>query len=170
MYGPESTADKHILFQSTKKIFFLLIFQISASTNCSNDNVRHKLYTKKPYLGWRSEENLNDGIRNLSNTPNQRLANSLRTSKLSGSLGSGLAVSPWRKETYKEDWYIKDSIKSVSSAIAEFCKAGDVSVSCLEEVPKVKHKNRSRCRDKWKEKPRVVWLESSFVSGNCNEN
>lgn len=106
-------------------------------------------------------------------TPNQRLANSLRKSKLSGSLGSGLSNPPWRKESNigPSDWYIKDSIKSVSCAIAEFCKAGEVlvPVPSREEVAR-RQRSRGRCRGQCEPKPKVIWLESSFVSATNNQN
>jgi hypothetical protein len=134
-------------------------------------NVSSKISFRKPYMGWRSQENINDGEQVLYNTPNQRLANSLRKSKFSGSLGSGL--STWRKESSNRppDWYIKDSIKSVSCAIAEFCRAGDVpaDVPSREEISR-RQRSRGRCRDHSEPKPKIIWLESSFVTATNDQS
>jgi len=140
-------------------------------------------YQQKPYLGWRSQENVSDGKLLYGITPNQRLAHSLKKSKMSGSLGSGLAgdsgCSSWRKESYMReynsgpaDWYIKDSIKSVSCAIAEFCKSGDPPKPSLLTNERLTRRqmSRSRCRDQSDPRPRIIWLESSFVSSTNNVN
>lgn len=133
---------------------------------------------RKPYTGWRSQENISDCHKMHCNTPSQRLAYSLRKSKQTGSLSSIVAEdsSRHRKSHKKEfdapasDWYIQDSIKSVSSAIAEFCNADDVPVlpPTQEELLAKKHRSRGRCRDHNEPKPKIVWLESSFVSAKTN--
>jgi len=131
----------------------------------------HKLSStsalRKPYLGWRSQENISDCH---SNTPSQRLAYSLRKSKQSGSLNSVLVEDSFCQTP--SDWYIQDSIKSVSCAITEFCNAGDVpsAHTSQDDLLAKKQRNRGKCRDHKDLKPKVVWLESSFVSLKDNPN
>ena len=56
---------------------------------------------------------------------------------------------------------LHESIKSVSSAIMEFCKADDVPLPPPDENVRRRH---IRTKDQH-QKSRVVWMESSFVSG-----
>ena len=99
----------------------------------------------KPYLGWRSQENVSSESQRHSggggrNTPNERLAHSLRRSQQSGLdrfgnsnfAGNQNFYGSWQghnrstRDNAPADWFVHDSIRSVSSAIAEFCKADDV--------------------------------------------
>ena len=146
--------------------------------------------TQKPYLGWRSQENVATDGRCGRNTPNERLASSLRRSQQSGldrttpfgSLNSSLAgSSQWRGSGRfsrdgtpgPADWFIHDSIRSVSSAIAEFCKADDVPaapVSAEDKIRRRRGRTRVRGESDYPPKSRIVWLESSFVSSTTNVN
>jgi hypothetical protein len=147
------------------------------SHKTSNHFMTHKLSAvasqRKPYIGWRSQENISQCQDMHCNTPSQRLAYSLRKSKQSGSLNSIVAEdSPRHKNVTKSnDWYIQDSIKSVSSAIAEFCNADDSSTlpTSQEELLAKKHRSRGRCRDHSEPKAKIVWLESSFVSTKTSD-
>ena len=58
---------------------------------------------------------------------------------------------------------LHESIKSVSSAIMEFCKADDVPLPPPDEKARQRH---IRTKDQH-QKSRVVWMESSFVSGKA---
>jgi hypothetical protein len=148
---------------------------------------------QKPYLGWRSQENVatSSDVRGGRNTPNERLASSLRRSQQSGldrtttqfgSLNSSLTgSSQWRGSgRYSRDgtpgpadWFIHDSIRSVSSAIAEFCKADDVPaapISAEDKIRRRRGRTRVRGESDYQPKSRIVWLESSFVSSTTNVN
>jgi len=122
-------------------------------------------------MGWRSQENVSDGRALFGITPSQRLSESLRKSKVSGSLGTGLpeesSHTNSRKESYNCDWYINDSIKSVSFAIAEYCK-----VSCDEKSLSTKERiaRRQVNRNRNGFRPSKVWMESSFLSSAININ
>jgi hypothetical protein len=71
------------------------------------------------------------------------------------------------------EWFVHDSIRSVSSAIAEFCKADDVPLVPLSTEEKVRRRRgRTQVRNEGSHAPksRLVWLESSFVSSTTNVN
>ena len=93
---------------------------------------------QKPYLGWRSQENVTTDSKCGRNTPNERLARSLRRSQQSGldrtspfgSLNSSLAggygqgATSWRGSAGSSfsrsntpgpaDWFVHDSIRYVN--------------------------------------------------------
>ena len=161
---------------------------------------------QKPYLGWRSQDNLLDSkLSNLSNDPAQRLAYTYKHGVLSGrasvagtvghfgvggsrlardggSFGyiDGTARSQSYSRSLPRNCYgshltealphsslqqdqqneLHESIKSVSSAIMEFCKADDVPLPPPDERTKRRQIRTSNQHKSTK----VVWMESSFVS------
>ena len=145
--------------------------------------------TTKPYLGWRSQENVGSDSRcSGRNTPNERLANSLRRSQQSnldrfgqssyGGGGSGGYSAAGHRHSRgatpgPAEWFVHDSIRSVSSAIAEFCKADDVPAAPLSAEEKLRRRRgrtQVRVEPSYGPKSRLVWLESSFVSSTTNVN
>ena len=132
-------------------------------------------------------------IPNLMSKCQHMLAGLDRTSPF-GSLSSSLAggyhgSSVWRgsgRSSFSRDntpgpaeWFVHDSIKSVSCAIAEFCKADDVPALPTSAEDKIRRRRnrttRSRTGDSENQyqqppKSRLVWLESSFVSSTTNVN
>ncbi len=111
-----------------------------------------------------------------------------------GSLSSSLAggypgSSVWRgsgRSSFSRDntpgpaeWFVHDSIKSVSCAIAEFCKADDVPAMPTSAEDKIRRRRNRTTRsqtgyseNQYQQPPksRLVWLESSFVSSTTNVN
>ena len=67
---------------------------------------------------------------------------------------------------HEQQHELHESIKSVSSAIMEFCKADDVPLPPPDNKTKQRH---IRTKDQH-QKSRVVWMESSFVSGKESGN
>ena len=132
----------------------------------------------KPYIGWRSQDNLVSG---RMTTPTERMAYSLRRGNIGGGASSS-SVRSWNQSSSTPTFFqqqsgfghgrprderqsaehqlVHDSIRSVSSAIMEFCKAPDVPLPPPDEDT-LKRRHRSRERQ---QRSRVVWLESSFVS------
>lgn len=143
--------------------------------------------TRRPYLGWRSQDSLHseDPHQRTSRTtskyltPAERLAYSYRHGgrSTSASAGNRYNVVPLHQrhhtglsKGYVSDQYVHDSIKSVSSAIMEFCKAPDVpdnirtpSRSRMRSGGSSSGGNGSRNKE---HRSQIVWLESSFVSAN----
>ena len=133
----------------------------------------------KPYIGWRSQDNLVSG---RMTTPTERMAYSLRRGNLAGGSSTG-SVRSWTQPSSTSSFFhqqhsrftpsqqrsdrlageqqlVHDSIRSVSSAIMEFCNAPDVPLP-PPDVDTLKRRHRSKERQ---QRSRVVWLESSFVS------
>lgn len=130
---------------------------------------------RTPYTGWRSSENLLSSESNNSNsfhysTPSERLMQSMYNKKgdskqryMSMSqdhLDSGSSIRrpgkmPLRNEipTYK----IHDSIRSVTSAIIEYCGNEKSSHRSL--------KGSNNAPEFMTPRSKVLWVESSFVSG-----
>ena len=159
----------------------------------SNNTMRQKVY-----LGWRSQDNLLDAKSStFSNDPTQRLAYTYKQGVLSGRASVSGAFSDrsrlssddfggTRSQSYSrslprncfgsqlqhlpnpqqqdQQTDLHESIKSVSSAIMEFCKADDVPLPPPDDQTRLRH---IRTKDQH-QKSRVVWMESSFVSGKDN--
>ena len=77
---------------------------------------------KQPYLGWRSQDQLNTAT--YLNTPTQRLAvSTIRTKPLSSSSARVTPSEPDRQSKEKHDnTALHDSIKEVTAAIDDYCK------------------------------------------------
>ena len=133
-------------------------------------------HIRRPYLGWRSQDSLNenndDYQRKPSSThfmsPAERLAYSYRKANASTPGLHQASLATKRQEgihracraSYQQT-FLHDSIKSVSTAIMEFCNAEDVPQPPPPTPPAVKYAHR---RAKDHHRTRIVWLESSFVS------
>ena len=166
----------------------------------SNSNMRQKLYLG----WRSQDNLLDSKLSTLSNDPSQRLAYTYKQGILSGRASVSGAVSDRGRGLSSDDFggarsqsysrslprncfgshlnhlpsnqpqeqqnELHESIKSVSSAIMEFCKADDVPLPPPDDNTKRRH---IRTKDQH-QKSRVVWMESSFVSGkdngNANEN
>ena len=131
-------------------------------------------HVRRPYLGWRSQDSLNehnDYYRNKSSvhfmSPAERLASTYRKSNI-----SALGLHPEAKRCHLqrggeggrascEQKFLHDSIKSVSTAIMEFCSAEDVPQPPPPQLSSTNFAPR---------KSRIVWLESSFVSAAATTN
>ena len=135
-------------------------------------------------LGWRSQDSLinNEDPQRFGSsskylTPNERLAYSYRHGGRSASSHSGIIgtntgnnryglVHQQRaalNRNYASEQLVHDSIKSVSSAIMEFCTAPDVPD--VIRTPPTRHRMRSGGTGaKEPHRAQIVWLESSFVS------
>lgn len=128
-------------------------------------------HMQRPYLGWRSQDSLiNDaddpngrGRRLL--TPAERLAYSYRHGSCSSARPNRQQQSLSKKSCYASEQLVHESIKSVSTAIMEFCQA--------EDVPQLPHASlqspartstRTERRSRKENRAQIVWLESSFVS------
>ena len=159
---------------------------VSGKSMCSNRSTLMARATghNKPYIGWRSQDNLISG---RMTTPTERMAYSLRQKNLAGATSTG-SVRSWtqpssssayfhsqssrlpqtlpRDELLRgEQQFVHDSIRSVSTAIMEFCNAPDVPLPPPdEETMKRRHRSRER-----QQRSRVVWVESSFVSAADNK-
>lgn len=135
---------------------------------------RHQLLTshQKPYMGWRSQDNLMDGSAHSSKctTPTERLAYSYRRAHMSGGGEGGpnnayaASLSQSLPRNCLSEQYVHDSIRSVSSAIMEFCRAEDVP----PPPPPARRRGRSKDTAAGHQRAKIVWLESSFVSSNTN--
>ena len=147
---------------------------VSGKSMCSNRStlMQRAGANTKPYIGWRSQDNLVSG---RMTTPTERMAYSLRRGSNnmtnSGSARSWTQSSstptffqqqsrPRDERQVAEHQLVHDSIRSVSTAIMEFCKAPDVPLPPPDEDT-LKRRHRSKERQ---QRSRVVWLESSFVS------
>ncbi len=144
---------------------------------------------QRPYLGWRSQEGgLNDDPRSLKYVnPAERLAYSYRRASRSRS-GGDVHSTPFyppdpltscqtlprggggnshlnNNNCQIAEKFLHDSIRSVSSAIMEFCQAEDVPPppppSRAVQRPRT-HKTASTGGGH--QRAKIVWLESSFVS------
>ena len=154
-------------------------------------NPKATSHTRRPYLGWRSQDSLHSedphqrSSRMTSKylTPAERLAYSYRHGGRSTSASAGNRYNnvvalhqrhPGLSKGYASDQFVHDSIKSVSSAIMEFCRAPDVPDN-------IRTPSRSRMRSGGsssggrdsarsgtvkEHRAQIVWLESSFVSNN----
>ena len=115
----------------------------------------------KPYLGWRSQDSLvndHDTSARLL-TPAERLAQSYKKR------GSTQATQKRRchLDNASSQQLVHDSIKSISTAIMEFCQA--------EDVPQQRPDTSNHGQRQKRQKGRIIWLESSFVSSaNCQAN
>ena len=162
----------------------------------SNTNMRQKLYLG----WRSQDNLLDSKLSTLSNDPTQRLAYTYKQGVLSGRAsvsgtvsdrGRGLSSDDFvgaRSQSYsrslprncfgshlhqltsnqphEQQHELHESIKSVSSAIMEFCKADDVPLPPPDNKTKQRH---IRTKDQH-QKSRVVWMESSFVSGKESGN
>ena len=124
-----------------------------------------RLWVKKPYLGWRSTDNLQNDAESsnpvLLVTPNERLARryhhpatqqrSASSSRISSSSfeGGGGFDRP-RSTALREfpHFGVHDSIRSVTSAILDYCENDDANGASKDEITR----------------PKMVWKESSFLS------
>jgi len=129
--------------------------------------------TKRPYLGWRSQDSLINGGAVAEDgksrylTPAERLAWSCKQQQQrasSGLGGGGLGLNPRQARVLHQHQLVHDSIKSVSTAIMEFCQAEDVPqppppMPLPAVPPAVRRRKEHRAQ--------IVWLESSFVSSEA---
>jgi len=130
--------------------------------------------TKRPYLGWRSQDSLINGAAVAEDgksrylTPAERLAWSCKQQQqraasmaVGTSGGGGLGLNPRQARVLHQHQLVHDSIKSVSTAIMEFCQAEDVpQPPPLPAVPPAVRRRKEH-------RAQIVWLESSFVSSEA---
>ena len=145
------------------------------STNCSNRSLlqRANASHQRHYMGWRSQDNLLENGR--MSTPNERMGYSLRRSQLASGPSTGSVrscgssyypndpvpnYSQSLPRSMVSDQLVHDSIRSVSSAIMEFCKADEVPLP-PPDPETIRRRHRSKDHH---QRSKVVWLESSFVS------
>lgn len=130
-------------------------------------------YAKRPYLGWRSQDSLINGASASESrylTPAERLAWSCKqeqqraSSSAGGSVGGGAGSNglQQRHRAMQQHQMVHDSIKSVSTAIMEFCQAEDVPqppppVPAAPPIARRRKEHRAQ----------IVWLESSFISSEA---
>ena len=146
----------------------------------------HHLLPKRPYLGWRSTDSLNakgDSDDRTSTsafmTPAERLALSYRRAvasplPFSSSSRNGHALREGQRPASRlakavESNFVHDSIKSVSTAIMEFCQAEEVPPPPPASTRHAKAAGNAplepEMRPRRKEpRMQIIWLESSFVS------
>ena len=134
---------------------------------------------RRPYLGWRSQDSLNDrgadrGFQNSSKflSPAERLAQSYRQTSSTPAAAASTTFAGQnsvrcqeKNRASFEQKFLHDSIKSVSTAIMEFCNAEDVPQAPPTHYPARVIKPTSRM-GKEPHRTKIIWLESSFVSSS----
>lgn len=118
---------------------------------------------RRPYLGWRSQDSLVTPEDSRFLTPAERLARSYKKDVRqppASAKNNGRVVAAFPQHHQ----LVHDSIKSISTAIMEFCQAEDVpslppAAPCIRSAVGGGH-GGGRPRN------RIVWLESSFVSSS----
>ena len=127
-------------------------------------------------LGWRSQDSLINGAGGSVSesrylTPAERLAWSCKQQQqrassaggFGGGSGPGGGGSLHRhNRAMQQHQMVHDSIKSVSTAIMEFCQAEDVPqppppLPAAPSIPRRRKEHRAQ----------IVWLESSFISSEA---
>jgi hypothetical protein len=129
----------------------------------ASHNFRALNHMQRPYLGWRSQESLvDDDLTSKYSTPAERLASSYRRGQIQQARKQRESAvrnhHSLPRNCIAEQLYVHESIKSVSSAIMEFCQAQDVPAP-----PPPQRRRSGRSKDGIN-RPKIVWLESSFVS------
>ena len=164
-------------FQTTEPIYHPPTLLPVLGGRHTGSGVGTHLHTpvKRPYLGWRSQDSLINGTTSESRylTPAERLAWSckhqqkrdamLANGAKHGSDGGGLHPHPHPRHArllQQHNMLVHDSIKSVSTAIMEFCQAEDVPQPPPPQPPVGPVRRRKEQR------AQIVWLESSFISKN----
>ena len=140
-------------------------------------NNSYSNHIKRPYLGWRSQDSLINGAGGSVSesrylTPAERLAWSCKQQQQrassaggfgGGGSGPGGGGSLHRhNRAMQQHQMVHDSIKSVSTAIMEFCQAEDVPqppppLPAAPSIPRRRKEHRAQ----------IVWLESSFISSEA---
>ena len=141
-------------------------------------------HQRRPYLGWRSQDSLNEkdhrGRGQNSSTflsPAERLAYTYRQTS---SLLPGQPQQPQQHDLLRcqqgnsrasfEQKFLHDSIKSVSTAIMEFCNAEDVPQpppTVTSNHAKTRNNPRASEAKEPHHRTKIIWLESSFVSSSA---
>lgn len=120
-----------------------------------------QLNVKRPYLGWRSQDSLINQDKNSSLlTPAQRLASSYRHPP------QPLKQPQRTTNSRMQHQMVHDSIKSISTAIMEFCQAEDVPPA----PPPTQTTPINPRPPRGQKNAQIVWLESSFVSSTNSES
>ena len=142
----------------------------SKLSTLSNDPTQRLAYTYKQGIlsGRASASGAFSGGSRLASDSFGNIDGGMRSQSYSRSLPRNCFGSQLHELSYKPQQQQKDqqtelheSIKSVSSAIMEFCKAEDVPLPPPDDRTRRRH---IRTKDQH-QKARVVWMESSFVSG-----
>lgn len=113
---------------------------------------------RRPYMGWRSQDSLVATEETRFLTPAERLAHSYKKDVRQPSSKNNGRVVPAFPQQHQ---LVHDSIKSISTAIMEFCQAEDVP--SLPTGPCIRSSATAAAVGGGR-RNRIVWLESSFVT------
>ena len=195
-YSGNNTPTDSVISECKSNVSTRSFLHSSSNTLQHSSNTRQKLYLG----WRSQDNLLDPKLSTLSNDPTQRLAYTYKQGILSGRASVSGTVSDRSRGLSNDDFggarsqsysrslprncfgsnlhhlssnqpqeqqiELHESIKSVSSAIMEFCKADDVPLPPPDDITKRRH---IRTKDQ-PQKSRVVWMESSFVSGKDSEN